>query len=101
MYRIDPTRTDLAREYKERPLGAHSAELEKALLILRWGGVRGKTVIICTKPDREWRLGKLGPKRGTPMAEYGPTYKTQAEASWACFRARWQEVTGQECPVPL
>jgi len=99
MYRIDPARADLAREYKERPLGAHSAELEKVLLILRWGGVRGKSVIICTKPEREWRLGKLGPRRGTPMTEYGPTYKTQAEASWACFRARWKEVTGHECPV--
>ena len=99
MYRIDPTRADLAREYKAHPTGAHGAELQKVLLILRLGGVRGKTVIICTKPDRAWRLGKLGPKRGTPMQEYGPTYATYAEASWACFRARWLETTGQECPV--
>ncbi len=99
MYRIDPARADLAREFKERPLGAHSAELEKALLILRWGGVRGKSLILCTEPDRTWRLGKMGPRRGAPMTEYGPTYTKYADAVWACFRARWKETTGQECPV--
>jgi hypothetical protein len=99
MYRIDPARADLAREYKGKPLGPHGAELQKVLLILRWGGVRGKTVILCTKADREWRLAKLGPRRGTPMQEVGPAYSTYLEASWACFRARWQEATGQACPV--
>jgi hypothetical protein len=99
MYRIDPARADLAREYKARPGGPHSAELQKLLLILRWGGVRGKSVILASKSERHYRLGKFGPKRGTPMQEYGPTYKTPQEASWACFRARWLEITGQECPV--
>ena len=99
MYRIDPARADLAREYKSHPNGPHSAELQKVLLILRWGGVRGKTVILSIKPDREWRLGKFGPKRGTPMQEYGPVYTSPKEASWACFRARWLETTGRECPV--
>ena len=99
MYRIDPARADLAREYKTRPTGPHSAELQKLLMILRWGNVRGKTVILCTKSESEWQLGRLGPKRGTPMQPYGPVYRSGAEASWACFRARWQEVTGQPCPV--
>ena len=99
MYRIDPARADLAREYKARPYGPHSAELQKVLLIMRWGGVRGKSVILVTEPDHAFRLGKMGPKRGTPMTEYGPRYKTAAEASWACFRARWLEATGTECPV--
>ena len=99
MYRIDPARADLAREYKARPYGPHSAELQKVLLILRWGSVRGKTVILASRSERAWRLGKMGPKRGTPMQEVGPAYMTAAEASWACFRARWQETTGQECPV--
>jgi hypothetical protein len=99
MYRIDPTRADLAREYQAHPQGPHSAELQKVVLILRWGGVRGKTVIICTRPDREWRLGRLGPRRGTPMQEFGPAFTSYGAASWACFRARWQEATGTPCPV--
>ena len=99
MYRIDPARADLAREYKARPSGPHSPELQKLLLMLRWGAVRGKTVILANQAESQWRLGKLGPKRGTPMQEVGPTYSSQAEASWACFRARWQEITGHPCPV--
>ena len=99
MYRIDPARADLAREYKARPNGPHSPELQKVLLILRWGGVRGKTVILANQKENQWRLGKLGPKRGAPMQEIGPTFSSHAEASWACFRARWQEITGHPCPV--
>jgi hypothetical protein len=99
MYRIDPARTDLAAEYKAHPSGPHSAELQKLLLILRWGSVRGKTVILANSGESQWRLGKLGPKRGTPMLEVGPTYSSYPEASWACFRARWQELTGHPCPV--
>jgi len=33
------------------------------------------------------------------MQEYGPAYTSQAAVNWACFRARWQEVTGKPCPV--
>jgi len=80
-------------------MGPHSAELQKVLLIMRWGSERRKTIILCTKPDREWRLGRFGPKRGTPMQEYGPTYTDHDAACWACFRARWLEATGRECPV--
>jgi hypothetical protein len=61
--------------------------------------VRQKTVIVSTRPDREWRLGRFGARRGTPMQEYGPSYADYGAASWACFRARWLEATGQECPV--
>lgn len=36
MHRIDPSRLDLAREFRERPFGPHGPELQKLLKILRW-----------------------------------------------------------------
>jgi hypothetical protein len=99
MYRIDPTRADLAREFKAAPFGPHSAELQKVVQIMRWGSSREKTVIICTKHHREWKLGRMGAKRGEAVTELGATYSSYDDVTWACFRARWQEATGQTCPV--
>lgn len=99
MYRIDPSRSDLAREFKAAPFGPHSPELQKVVQIMRWGSSRGKTIIVCTKHHREWKLGRMGDTRGQAVIELGNPFASYAAASWACFRARWQEVTGQACPV--
>lgn len=103
MIRIDPasekSRT-LAAEYKRAPLGPHSADLQKLLQLLRWGYARGRTVIICTRPYAEWRLGRMAPARGQPMeVSDDQVFTSYGDAQWACFRARWQEVVGQPCPV--
>ena len=68
MYRIDPSRRDaLIAEYRSAPLGPHSAEMQKVLLRLRWGGAIGRPVVVVTVPYREWAIG-IGPRRrGEPV----------------------------------
>lgn len=100
MLRIDDDQAHLALEYKASPFGPFSADLQKLLQLMRWGFPRGRVVILCTKPYREWRLAEMGPRRGTPLRPLaGPAFSSYAEASWACFRARWREVAGRDCPV--
>ena len=100
MYQIDPTRIDLAEEFKRKPYGRHSADLHKLLDLMRWGFARGRTIILCTVPHKEWRLAKFGPRRGTPMQiDRSRAFGSYQDAAWACFRARWKEMTGKECPV--
>jgi hypothetical protein len=100
MLSIDPSRTDLCEEYKRQPFGRHSADLHKLLDLMRWGFARGRTVILCTVPHKEWRLAQYGPRRGTPMqVDESRAFHRYEEAAWACFRARWREMTGSECPV--
>ncbi len=100
MLAIDDTSADLAREFKASPFGPYSADLQKLLLLLRWGFPRGRKIIVCTIPHREWRLGEMGPKRGTPMRlDEGPAFSRYADAVWACFRARWREIAGRDCPI--
>ena len=90
----------LALQFKTAPFGPYSADLQKLLQVLRWGFVRGRTVIVCTKPYAEWRLGRMGPQRGMPMAiSETDVFSTYGAAVWACFRARWREVLGKPCPV--
>ena len=67
---------------------------------MRWGFARGKTVILCTIPHKEWRLAKFGPRRGTPMhIDQSRAFGSYQDAVWACFRARWKEMTGRDCPI--
>ena len=100
MLSIDPSRADLCEEFKRKPFGRHSADLHKLLDLMRWGFARGRTIILCTVPHKEWRLAKFGPRRGTPMqVDESRAFGTYEEAAWACFRARWKEMTGRDCPV--
>ena len=100
MLSIDTSRRDLCEEFKRQPIGRHSSDLQKLLLLMRWGSARGRTIILCTVPHKEWRLGRMGPRRGTKVqVEEATKYEFYEDAVWACFRARWQEMTGEECPV--
>jgi len=100
MLSIDQSRTDLCEEFKRTPFGRHSADLHRLLDLMRWGFARGKTIILCTVPHKEWHLAKFGPRRGTPMQiDRSGTFHRYEDAVWACFRARWKEMTGRDCPV--
>lgn len=100
MLSIDQSRTDLCEEFKRQPFGRHSADLHKLLDLMRWGFARGRTIILCTVPHKEWRLAKFGPRRGTPMLiDQSRAFTAYKDAVWACFRARWKEMTGRDCPV--
>ena len=100
MLSIDLSRTDLCEEFKRQPFGRHSADLHKLLDLMRWGFARGRTIILCTVPHKEWRLAKFGPRRGTPMQiDESRAFGSYEQAAWACFRARWKEMTGRDCPV--
>jgi hypothetical protein len=98
--KIDNSLADLAAAYKKNPLDPYpSAALQKVLQRLRWGNARGRTIIVCTVPEREWRLGKMGERRGMPVEVEDHAYQRYEDALWACFRARWREVAGEDCPV--
>jgi hypothetical protein len=103
MIKIDaegPRGAALAGEFKAAPFGPYSADLQKVLQLLRWGHARGRTIIVCTKPYAEWRLGRMGPRRGMKVAvDDSQVFTEYGAAVWACFRARWQEVTGKACPI--
>lgn len=99
MYKIDPARTDLAQEFKRRPLGPHSAELQKILNVMRWQETAGKYVLVCTKPHREWCLAQLSGKRGAPIKLFEDvTFDDIGRGEWHIFKLRWQGLTGQEIP---
>ena len=52
MYKVDPDALHLAQEFKAKPVGKHSAELQKLLNLFRGEAQTDKYVLVCTEPHR-------------------------------------------------
>jgi hypothetical protein len=98
IYRIDPIKDlALAAEFRENPVGHHSANLQRILNLFRGEPLKGKYVLICTKPHREWQLGMLSGDRGGPVKVLGgQIYRDLRQAEWDVFKRRWHASTGEE-----
>ena len=96
--RIDPAQLGPVREFFSKPIGHHSPELDAILSLLRGGPVAGKYCLICTRPHREWVIGRLGGERNIPPTiEDNRVFHSIEDAERAIFRLRWLAETG----VPL
>ncbi|MEZ2299727.1 hypothetical protein AB6807_37245 [Variovorax sp. RCC_210] len=96
-YRLDPQRTDLAREFRSHIRGPHSAELQKLLHRMRWGPPGGRYLLVVLEPGRRWALAQMPPERGQKVKVFHDrTFDSLDDAEWHVFGLRWQVLTGQE-----
>ena len=99
MYRLDPARIDLAREFRARPYGHHSAELQRVLNLFRSTPLARNWCLVCLTPHREWALARFGATARDPVEMVGPVFTSLAEAEWHVFNLRWAEFGGGELAV--
>jgi len=96
MYEIDPSRTDLAEEFRSNPDGPHSPELALVVNRLRLMPMAERHILVCTQRGREWTLAKMPSKRGAVLELFEDrVFSDYAEAVWEVFRMRWETVTGE------
>ncbi|KAB7603411.1 hypothetical protein [Verminephrobacter eiseniae] len=96
-YRIDPQRTDLAREFRSHIRGPYSQELQKLLHRMRWGPVGGRYLLYVLEPGRRWALAQMPPERGQKVRLFlDCRFDSLDAAEWHVFRLRWQALTGGE-----
>ena len=98
MYRIDPARTDLAAEFRERPFGEHSAELQALLIFMRRRENSGDFVVVCTKPHREWVLAVKQPDGAPPTLLENERFGSLEDVERRVFAIRWERLTGARLP---
>jgi hypothetical protein len=97
MRKIDPSRTDLAREFRAKPYGRHSDDLQRLLNIMRGGPNAGRLVALCIRRHKEWALGRLGATPLDPITRVDDrVFHTFDDIEWEIFKIRWHELTGQE-----
>jgi hypothetical protein len=98
MFKIDPTRLDIAREYKAKPFGEHSPELQYTLNQMRLRPVQEFEVLVMTEPGKRWVLAYMPMGGGTPRMT-NQTFDRLEDAEWHVFKLRWKDMTGQDLPI--
>lgn len=99
MYKIDPSRLDLAEEFRRKPYGRHSAELQRVLNRMRTEPFEGHYVLIRESRVGPYKLGCFGRTPADPITLTGDVFQTERDAEWAVFKLRWRRLTGQELPL--
>jgi hypothetical protein len=95
--KIDPSRTDLAREFRAKPYGRHSDDLQRVLNIMRGGPNAGRLVALCVKRHKEWVLGRIVTTPQAPIERVdGRVFNSFEAIEWEIFKIRWRDLTGQE-----
>jgi hypothetical protein len=85
----------LVAEFRARPLGRHSADLQELLNRFRAEPIHGKPFLYMLEPHRRWALAHFSPE---PPLTYTVDFETRFDsieaAEWAVFRRRWQQRFG-------
>ncbi|MCH7549285.1 MAG: hypothetical protein IH969_07105 [Candidatus Krumholzibacteriota bacterium] len=96
MYEIDPSRTDLALEFRGNPGGPFSPELALVVNRLRVMPMADRHILVCTQRGCEWTLAKMPTERGATVELFEDRVFTDYdEGVWEVFRLRWETVTGE------
>ena len=86
----------LAQEFRRDPFGRHSPELQRLLNAMRGPAMNGGYVLLCTKPHREWALGRLTGSSEEPIELVpGCVFTSLADAERHVFELRWRTLTGR------
>jgi hypothetical protein len=94
-YPIDPSRTDLAREFIDNPMGPHSAALQRIVTRMRDSEPAGRYVLVTRVPYKEWGLAQISGQRGVDLTLLEDQVFTSIEdAERAVFKMRWEQITG-------
>lgn len=94
-YRPQPDDRRLIEEFRKKPIGHHSPDLQRLLNRMRGAPMEDKYCLVVTKPGREWQLAKTTGKPGKPLKMLSKRFSTMEEAEWYVFRQRWKALTGE------
>jgi hypothetical protein len=92
---IDPRRLDLAAEYRAKPFGRHSPELQALLDVMRRPENCQDLILVSIEPGR-WVLGERLPDGKPPRLLTEQVFTSLEDGEWAAFRRRWRTLTGEE-----
>jgi hypothetical protein len=99
MYDIDPSRIELAQEFKARPYGEHSPDLQYLLNLMRKPRDHPFHVLVMTAAGEQWTLAVMEPGARGPPQLTNTVFTSLEAAEWHVFKLRWQALSGQELPI--
>jgi len=92
---IDPKRLDLAAEFRARPFGRHSPDLQGLLDTMRRAENCQNLILVSVGPGR-WVLGERQSDFKPPRLFEDEVFTSLEAGEWEAFRRRWRALTGEE-----
>jgi N,N-dimethylformamidase len=96
---IDPSRFDLAAEYRARPFGRHSPELQAVLDTMRRAEHCQDLILVAIGGGR-WVLGERRPGGQPPRLLRDEAFTRLEDGEWAAFKRRWRALAGRDLALP-
>ena len=96
---IDPGRLDLAAEFRARPFGRHSPELQALLDIMHRAENCQDLILVSIEPGR-WMLGERQTDGKPPRLFEERVFDSRLAGEWAAFRRRWEALAGRPLELP-
>jgi len=100
MFAFDPTRLDLAREFRASPWGNHSPDLQYLLNLMRRPTDEPFHVLLIESPGERWRLAVMQPGAPGAPRPLDVTFNDAEAAEWEVFRRRWARLAGLRMLTP-
>jgi hypothetical protein len=90
MQAAPPNWRHLVDEFRARPLGRHSPDLQELLNSFRAEPLPGKPFLYMVKQHQRWALAHFNSEGPLGFAvDFETTFDTIEAAEWAVFRQRW------------
>jgi hypothetical protein len=99
MPEIDPKRLDLAAEYRAKPFGRHSPELQALLNVMHRAENCQDLILVSVAPGK-WVLGQRLPDGKPPRLFTDQVFDRLEDGEWEGFRRRWRVLAGEELKLP-
>jgi hypothetical protein len=96
---IDPRRLDLAAEYRAKPYGRHSPELQGVLDIMRRPEHCQDLILVSIEPGK-FVLGKRLPGGKPPILFEDRVFDSLEDGEWEAFKRRWKALAGRDLDLP-
>jgi hypothetical protein len=96
---IDPRRLDLAAEYRAKPFGRHSPELQALLNVMRRAENCQDLILVSVAPGK-WVLGQRLPDGQPPRLFADRVFDSLEDGEWEAFKRRWRALAGEELKLP-
>ena len=94
---IGAHRADLAAEFRARPFGNHSPDLQTLLDHMRGGPIHGKYFLWMIEDNSKWALARFSDEPPlTPQVVPDTVFNELEEAERYVFDRRWADLFGAE-----
>jgi hypothetical protein len=98
MFAFDKSRLDLAREFRAKPYGEHSPDLQYLLLLMRRPSDQPFHMLLVDRANERWTLGVIDPSGRSPPRRTNVVFTDLKDAEWHVFKLRWAAMAGEELP---